>query len=351
MTERSSQSTFHVLIDTCVWLDAAKDHQQQAILAALEELVRQSVIALILPRIVVNEFARNKARIIEDSSRSLSSTLKRVKDVVEKFGDPRQKRNVLRQLNDVDHRLPTLGEAAVETVGRIEKLFAGTPIVETSDAVKLRAAQRAIDKRAPFHRQRNGIDDAILIEIYADAVAAKTPSGTRFAFVTHNTKDFSNPNASNKLPHPDMAASFSRVRSLYFITLGEALRRVRPTQFADLMIEQEWVEEPRRLTEIVESIGELIDKVWYNRHQVRREMIDDGSIELVEKETFPIKDHAKRPIQRDIWKGALKSAAKVEKKYGLDNLGPWDDFEWGMINGKLSALRWVLGDEWDMLDT
>jgi len=26
-------------------------------------------------------------------------------------------------------------------------------------------------------------------------------------------------------------------------------------------------------------------------------------------------------------------------------------FEWGMINGKLSALRWVMGDEWDMLDT
>jgi hypothetical protein len=53
--------------------------------------------------------------------------------------------------------------------------------------VKLRAAQRAIDKRAPFHRQRNGIDDAILIEIYADAVAAKAPAGTRYAFVTHNT--------------------------------------------------------------------------------------------------------------------------------------------------------------------
>jgi hypothetical protein len=36
---------------------------------------------------------------------------------------------------------------------------------------------------------------------------------------------------------------------------------------------------------------------------------------------------------------------------GKDNCGPWDDFDWGMINGKLSALRWVLGDEWGMLDT
>jgi PIN domain len=342
---------FRILIDTCVWLDLAKDYHQQAILGALEELLRQDEISLILPRPVVDEFARNKARVIEESTRSLSSTLKRVKDVVEKFGDPRRKRVVLSQLNDVDHRLPTLGGAAAQTGSRIEAMFARSAIIDTSDAVKLRAAQRAIDKRAPFHRQRNGIDDAILIETYADAIRAKTPAGTRFAFVTHNIKDFSHPNASNKLPHPDIAGCFTRVKSLYFITLGEALRRVQPIAFADLMIEQQWTDEPRRLTEIVHAIDELVTKVWYNRHQVRREMIERGKIKLVEKETFPIKDHLRRPIQHDIWEGALKAAAKVEKKYGLEKLGPWNDFEWGMLNGKLSALRWVLGDEWDMLDT
>jgi hypothetical protein len=91
MSEWNKETKFNILIDTCVWLDVAKDYQQQAILSALEELIRQEGIALILPRTVVDEFARNKARVIEESSRSLSSTLKRVKEAVERFGDPRKK--------------------------------------------------------------------------------------------------------------------------------------------------------------------------------------------------------------------------------------------------------------------
>jgi hypothetical protein len=341
---------FRVLVDTCVWLDLAKDYQQQATLAALEELIRQGLVELILPRTVVDEFARNRARVIEESSRSLSGTLKRVKEAVDKFGDPRKKRLVLRHLDDVDQRLPTLGEAAADTIRRIEQLFRQTPVVEISDAIKLRAAQRAIDKRAPCHRQRNGIDDAILLEAYVDAITGQVP-GTRFAFVTHNTKDFSCPNASNKLAHPDIAACFSRTRSLYFITLGEALRRIHPERFADLMIEEAWPQEPRKLSEIVAATDEMFNKVWYDRHQSLRQGVETGKIRIVDKETFPIKSRARRTVQRDIWAGARKAAAKVEKKYGPKNLGPWTDFEWGMLNGKLSALRWVLGNEWDMLDT
>jgi predicted nucleic acid-binding protein len=342
---------YKILIDTSVWVDLAKDYQQQALLGVLEELIRQKQVSLILPRTVLDEFARNKARIIEESKHSLSSTLKRVKDVVDKLGDPKQKRRVLEQLNDVDHRLPMLGESAVESVGRIEKLFKTAPPVEISDAIKLRASQRAIDGRAPFHRQKNSINDAILIETYADFAGDKTAKGVRFVFVTHNKKDFSAPNANDKLPHPDIAPYFSRIKSQYSTTLGEALRRVEPDLVSDIMLEQEWTEEPRRLAEILDALDLLFHQVWYNRHMNTRYKIKRGKTKLVEKETSPVKDHRKRPIQRDVWEGALKAAARVEKKYGLKNLGPWDDFEWGMINGKLSALRWVLGDEWDMLDT
>jgi PIN domain len=99
---REKNSLFKILIDTCVWLDLAKDYQQQPILTALEELIRMGDIELILPRTVLDEFARNKGRVVEESSRSLSGTMKRVKEAVEKFGDPRKKSTVLRQLNDVD---------------------------------------------------------------------------------------------------------------------------------------------------------------------------------------------------------------------------------------------------------
>jgi hypothetical protein len=89
------------------------------------------------------------------------------------------------------------------------------------------------------------------------------------------------------------------------------------------------VEEPKRLTEIVAAIDELFDKVWYGRHQIRRYKIETGKTKIVEKETFPVKDHDHRPMQQDVWERALKASAKVQKQYGLENLGPWDDFDWG----------------------
>ena len=85
----------------------------------IEEPSRLVDIELILPRIIVDEFSRNKARIVEESGRSLSSTLKRAKEAIEELGDPRKKSLVVRQLNDVDHRIPMLGDAAASTAATI----------------------------------------------------------------------------------------------------------------------------------------------------------------------------------------------------------------------------------------
>jgi hypothetical protein len=323
-----------------------------SVLGVIEELLRQDMLSLIVPRIALDEFQRNRERVSKESAKSLSAHFRIVKDAVGKVGgDKKRMRAVLSHLNDVDHRIPIIGGEAVGILDRIEKLLTMSPIIETSETVRLRAAQRAIDKKAPFHHDKNAMADAILIETYAECLRDKTAAGVRFAFVTHNKRDFSIENDNHKIPHPDFANLFSRIKSLYFINLPEALRRVEPLLVTDIMLEQSWSQEPRGLTEILEAEDLLFHQVWYNRHWNLRIGVEEGKIKVVDKETYPRPSGAVETIQRDIWEGALKAARRTERRYGKKNLGPWDDFEWGMINGKLSALRWVLGDEWDMLDT
>jgi hypothetical protein len=101
--------------------------------------------------------------------------------------------------------------------------------------------------------------------------------------------------------------------------------------------EEEFHQESRTEIEILEAISTLFDQIWYNRHWNMVAAVEEGRMKV-------------DPI---VFMRATINASLVAAKYAGEPraLGPWTDFEWGMLNGKMSALRWVLGDEWDFLDT
>ncbi|MGA9798584.1 MAG: restriction endonuclease [Terriglobales bacterium] len=89
----------------------------------------------------------------------------------------------------------------------------------------------------------------------------------------------------------------------------------------------------RSVKQIIEAENEFFTRVWYGRSDVER--------------------YRKDGTPADIIKAAIRAQKRAEKRFGkqslMDNMK--SDWDWGFVSGKLSAIRWVLGDEWDNLDS
>jgi hypothetical protein len=337
-----------LLVDTCVWLDMAKTPAQSKNLGILVHLRVEKLIDIIVPEIVVDEFNRNRDRMIAEYAKSVTTTLSRAKEIVIQQGGRKRSHALWRLFDAIDNPIKTPKSVAEHAAEQIETLLQAGDLIKVTDDVKLRASDRAMHKRAPFHRDKNSFNDALLIEMYADYVKQHAKPPNRFAFVTHNVRDFSDPAGNHKLPHPDFADLFSKRKSRYCINIADALNNMHLKALG-------WLYDPgpavRSVSDIIDAIDELEQKIWYDRHMVSRDKIERGVEKIVPKLPDVPWPERQDLLQQDIWEGALKSAARVERRFGKENLGPWSKFDWGMMNGKLSALRWVLGDGWDMLDT
>ena len=98
------------------------------------------------------------------------------------------------------------------------------------------------------------------------------------------------------------------------------------------MEEMQW-DYMRPLEEIEAAEEEMFDKVWFIRN------------------TIFVEGKKGKPVLVPRHEVGAGNVERIIDKYGVKNLVPENDFECGMLNGKLSALRWVLGSEWDFLDT
>lgn len=91
----------------------------------------------------------------------------------------------------------------------------------------------------------------------------------------------------------------------------------------------------RSKREIVEAERKLRDLLWLHHHvQWHFTCFSEGE------------DISKHPS----YAAASKAAKRVIDTYGRDACGPYSDYKLGMMYGKLSAIRWVLKEEWDSLD-
>lgn len=84
---------------------------------------------------------------------------------------------------------------------------------------------------------------------------------------------------------------------------------------------------------------ELWDRVWYYRHLVRMHNAKYS------------KDRDHGTDDPSIAKMTQQIMKRKRKQYGRSISRIMSDFDWSYMQGKLSAVRWPLGEQWDFLDT
>jgi hypothetical protein len=328
----------NLLIDTSTWLDLAKRRDGQRLIVPLRVFSHQNKLKLLVPAVVIDEFKRNRLRIEQSMTASVSERFRLIKRDLDDFGGAGVE-HAMQVLDELAHQLPLIGAMTTRNFDEIlDLLIKGEQITPTDDE-RGRVVQRGLDKVAPFHRSRNSVADALLIELYASASDQADLSTDPHGFVTSNSDDFSAPQGDKRGPHPDLANIFGAGSSygLGVDGLKQILAEELGEELEELFAETDFVEEPRRLGEIQEAENELFDRIWYYRslhHEYQLEEAGDG------------------PEIDRLLVVAGPARRRVEATYTEPGqLGPYTDFELGMLEGKLSALRWVLGSEWDFLDT
>jgi len=90
----------------------------------------------------------------------------------------------------------------------------------------------------------------------------------------------------------------------------------------------------RSVRQILTAENELSTRLWYGRK-------------------MPAKFYRAQGTPEEIVRGMLRGKQEAERRFGKKSLmaNMASEFDWGMLSGKLSAIRWVLGEDWDMLDT
>lgn len=333
-----------LLIDTSAWLDLATRRDGQKWIVPLRVLMSQGKLELLVPALVIEEFDRNRPRLEAAVTTSVLDRLRQLRRELHEFAGDQNKHA---WLEETRQHIPLVNAMTPQNFREIAELLRKGKTLTPTNVDYARVVQRGLGKKAPFGSDKNSVADALLIELYSSQLR-QADSGDVYCFVTSNYRDFSMPNGDHRQSHPDLVDLFSHPQSCYVYQV-EGLHSMLLDYFGDEFLEEyeevEFLineEEPRTLREILEAEAEFFDKVAYVRFVVR-----------VDKEC------AKYPeeIREEKFREMLAARAQIEAKYGHDELwkaiGPGHDeaWEYGYISGKLATLRWMLGSEWDFLDT
>lgn len=232
----SDPMTKHTLLfDTCIWITLAQDADASPMLEALKGHIEAGAVALLVPTIVINEFERNRDKIIKRNATRLATLIKHARETATTLLEGAEAEEMTR-LTEKARAQITAREATLA-----HSLTLASQLLNHEKSIKIapreihyrRVVERALSKRAPFHRGKNSVADALHMECFYDWVNANSEADPA-VFVTENTDDYSDGQKKNQI-HPDYTDYFNKTNCTYSINVAEVIEKLGPFEHsADL---------------------------------------------------------------------------------------------------------------------
>ena len=206
-----------LILDTCSWLDIAKPRFRE-IFDELKEQVLDGITVLLTSDIIIQEWDRNRDKILKETIESIRTHAKSALKMAEllDFNSTTILKNLIGKYKTVEKDQEFIAE---KYISKVEYLLKHSTIYKISDSLKIQMADRAVSKKAPFHNSKNNMADALLFFGAIEYVEKEAQIATDLFFVTSNHNEFCDPTDHNKL-HPDLVK-----RNVHFYSnLAHALK-------------------------------------------------------------------------------------------------------------------------------
>ena len=225
----------YLILDTCVWVNLAVS--EFFLVAKLTRLIEEKKVTVVIPELVRTEWEGCKNTILSQITDEVVKGYRAYNNFI----------SFLNQNNytDLDESILSFNPSLIGAELSNSRIFAIEQILDSDVAIQLpvsdwsknMAIEHALQKKAPF-RSRNSMADALIFFSAVEWVNTKKPDNS--FFVTHNTKDFSDPQMSNnELLAVDLQSFVVNINLGYDIIIGRVFNKIEQFVVTKEEIEQE----------------------------------------------------------------------------------------------------------------
>lgn len=213
-----------LFFDSNVWLNFIENEKTAYLAKEVLKLITSGQVNLLVPDQLTAELERNMDRVLDGKKEGVKTYVKHAKRLASLLDDA-ELPNLDRLCGLAEKKIPEFSMQFDETYRVIREILANDKVVHisTSPAIKLAAADRGLNRKAPFTKDKNSCGDAVLLE--AVLTFQKEKSGDPLYFVTLNVHHFSN-NSNPKEPHDDLRDTFALLNIRYSISPGDMIEEL-----------------------------------------------------------------------------------------------------------------------------